>query len=131
MRVVSAFLTALLVSTVSCGPSQSERDQAERDFQNSLSQVQRHTENLKWENEQLSAARLWCRVPEGWGRMTVGELVRLDSCQMQPQFATFVKCHDEPPTKEANKKLCANLQTQLDKAKVRWEKQEEQKKREW
>lgn len=125
------FLTALLISTVSCGPSQSERDKAERDLQDTQSRLQRQTDNLKWQNEQLFAAKLWCRVPEGWGTMMVGELVRLDSCQTQSQFATFVKCHDEPPAKEANKNFCANLQTQLDKAEARWKKQEEQEKKNW
>ena len=47
------------------------------------------------------------------------------------RYLTFRKCHEEPPTRDANKKVCAALQKRVADAEAKAEKQQAKEKAEW
>jgi hypothetical protein len=46
-------------------------------------------------------------------------------------YMTFRKCHEEPPTKEANKKVCAALQIRVARAEAKADAQAKREKAKW
>jgi hypothetical protein len=47
------------------------------------------------------------------------------------RYLTFRRCHEEPPTRDANKRVCAALQKRVADAEAKAEKQHAREKAEW
>jgi len=103
-----------MLTTVACDSRQKDEETAAavRKFDATAKSV---TDGLQWNLDKSIAEKLF-------DDDTVAGLNR---------FTTFLQCHDEPPTKDTNKKVCAVLQKRVADAKAKFEAQQAKDKADW
>jgi hypothetical protein len=113
MKIAIALTFSVLTTLVGCDSGSAAKLQADQAHFEATAQAQ--IDNLQWKVDDATAAEIF----------DDGTDVGMN------RYLTFRKCHEEPPSHAANKKICAAIQARVSQAEARSEAQDSQDKAKW
>ncbi len=111
-RLLVFFLLVTLLAVSGC---QDRSAQLAADQQNFKAVAEAQSAELQWKLDDATAVSIFRTDADGGDR----------------RYLAFRKCHEEPPTHDANKKACAALQYLVAKAEARAQAQTAKEKASW
>lgn len=121
-RLIPALSAFVLLGVLGC-ETQADRDKlaaAQKEFENTANSLLAESQ---WKLDKATAASLWCLAAgdgSSHGLSDENAMLIPDSvwseggnCSSPATYKTFLKCHNQPPAKPANREMCSTLQRKV------------------